>query len=467
MKKTILMASAALLLTMGSHAYAAEPMTMEQMQQQIEMLTQQVQKLATMVEAQGNVITSQKTQIDAQSQKIVQQEAAVTQKLAAIAPAAGTPDKDAIKITMKPTPKFETADGKYSFQPFGRVHLDYTHFLDDDRDHPNGAHFRRARLGFKGNLGEDFNYKSEIDFGGETTNIKELYIAYTGFDFAELWAGNFKPPAGLEQNTSTNYMSFAELSPASNAFTRDEIIGLALKGGGENWSLAGGVFNEDPGNNTTDDEAVSLDVRGSVDLLMNSPDVLHIGLSASTRSPNSTTEAVTITGRPAGTGSNMVTTGAIANVDRSMVWGAEAAAVFGPFAMQGEYFRNDIDRDGGTDPEFDGWYAQASYFLTGESRPYKGKTGNFDRVKPKTPFSLSDGGWGAWEILGRYDNLDLTDRTAGITGGEMSNMTLGVNWYMTDYIRMMANYVDVDTNSSAVVPNDDPKVITLRAQWDF
>ncbi len=467
MRKIILLASATMLLTTGPYAFASEPMTMEQMQKQLEMLTQKVDKLATVVESQNNIITAQKSQIEAQSKKIGEQEASLTQKLAAIAPAAGAPDKDAVKITMKPTPKIESADGKYSFQPTGRVHVDYTYFDDDKNDNPNGAHIRRARLGFKGDLGEDFNYKAEVDFGGEATNIKETYLAYTGFDFADIWAGNFKPPVGLEQNTSTNYMSFTELSPASNAFTRDETIGLGLKSGGDNWSLAGGVFNEDPGNNTTDDEAVSLDVRGSVDLLMDSPNVLHVGASGSFRSPNSTAETVTITGKPAGTGPNMVTTGAIGNVDSSTVYGAELAGVFGPFAFQGEYFRNSLERDAGSDPDFDGWYGQASYFLTGETRPYKGKTGNFDRVKPKTPLSLSEGGWGAWEVLARYDNLDLTDNGAGIAGGEMRNTTLGVNWYMTDYIRTMLDYVDVNTDENAAVPNDDPKVVTLRLQWDF
>ncbi|MGB4106263.1 MAG: OprO/OprP family phosphate-selective porin [Alphaproteobacteria bacterium] len=465
MKKTLLLTSAAFLLTMETPALAAETMTMEQMQKQIEMLAQKVEKLGGVVEAQGGIIEAQKAQIETQSQKIVQQEAAVSQKLANIAPAAG--GTDGVKISMKPSPKIESADGKYSFQPIGRVHLDYTHFADDKRDQPNGAHFRRARIGFKGNLGEDFNYKAEMDFSGEGSNIKEMYLAYTGFDLAELWAGNFKPPVGLEQNTSSNYMSFTELSPASTAFTRDEILGAALKGGGENWSLAGGVFNEDPGNNTTDDEAVSLDARGSVDLLMNSPNVLHVGLGGSFRSPNSTTESVTLTGRPAGTGPNMITTGAITNVDRSTVWSAELAGVFGPLSFQGEYFLNNIDRANGSSPDFDGWYGQASYFLTGETRPYKGKTGNFDRVKPENPLSRSEGGWGAWEVLARYDNLDLTDRSAGIVGGEMSNVTLGVNWYMTDYIRTMLNVVDVNTNDDASVPDDDPTVATVRVQWDF
>jgi phosphate-selective porin OprO/OprP len=271
----------------------------------------------------------------------------------------------------------------------------------------------------------------------------------------------------LEQNTSSNYMSFTELSPASNAFTRDEIIGLALKSGGENWSLAGGVFNEDPGINSSDDEAVSFDARGSVDLLMDSPDVLHVGLGGSIRSPNATSEQVTISARPAGTGPSMVTTGGLSDIDRSTVWGAELAGVFGPLSFQGEYFLNSLDRDDGNSPDFEGWYGQASYFLTGETRPYKGKTGNFDRVKPKNPVSLTDGGWGAWEVLARYDNLDLTDRSAGVVGGKMSNVTLGVNWYMTDHIRTMFNVVDVNTNGDAVVADDDPTVATARVQWDF
>ncbi len=471
--KKYLVTSAAILLAMSSPAIASESMSMEQMQKQLEALSKQVEKLSAVVEQQNQVITTQKSQIQTHDAKIAEQGEKVSQQsakigeIAAIAPAAGGGDENAVKITMKPSPKFESADGKYSFQPLGRAHLDFTHFADDKRDHPDGAHLRRARIGAKGDLGEDFNYKFEVDFGGEATNITETYLAYTGLGFADVVLGNAKPPMGLEQNTSSNYMTFIENSPATNAFTRAEVLGGTLKGGGDNWSLAGGVYNEDAGVNTTDDESWSGEVRGSVDLLQESDNVLHLGASGSLRTPNATAETVTLTGKPAGTGSNMITTGSIANVDTSMVLGAEAAAVFGPFSMQGEYLNYAIDRDSGSDPEFDGWYVQAGYFLTGESRPYKGSTGNFERVKPSRPFSLKDGGPGAWEVVGRVDQLDLNDEGAGVTGGKMTDWTLGVNWYMTDNVRMMLNYVDVNTDDNAVVANDDPSVVTLRTQWDF
>lgn len=468
--------AAALLLALTPHSARAEPLSMQEMQRQLELLSAQVEKLSSVVEAQGRLIGAQKAKIEEQSAKMQAQDQSVSrtldrieaEKLAAVAPAAGEKKEESpVRITMSPGPRIESADGKYSFQPFGRVHLDATFFDDDKSDHPDNANFRRARLGFRGNLGEDFNYRAEVDFAGEAVNVKEIYLSYTGFDIADLYLGSFKPAFGLEQNTSSNYMPFMENSAATRAFTRDQILGAAARAGGDNWSFGAGLFNEDAGSNNGADESWSFDARGSADLLRDSPHVAHVGFGGSYRTPNQSTNAMTFSGRPANTGTNLVTTGAIP-VNDGLFYGPELAAVFGPVWAQGEYFRANIDRRGAlADPDFSGWYAGAGLFLTGETRPYSGKTGNFERVKPLKPFSLEKRQWGAAEIAARYDVLDLNDPGAGITGGEMKNWTLGLNWYLSPHIRMMFNLVGVNTDGEAVTPDDDPTVYNMRAQWDF
>lgn len=464
-KKTMLCASALALTLSATPVLASETMTMEQIQAQLQSLSSQVQKLSKVVEQQNNTIQKQAAEL-----KQAKEESA--EAIANIAPAAGEVDTSNVKITMKPSPKIESADGKYSFQPFGRVHLDVTAFDDDQFDHASNANFRRARIGFKGNLGEDFKYKSEMDFGGENVAFKDVSLTYTGIDQADVKIGHHKPSFGMEQNTSSNYLMFIERSAPTNAFTRDEELGLNIMGGGQNWSLHGGIFNEDGGNSGTgEDEDITVDVRGSANVLaLANPDtknVLHLGAGYSHRKP---TGNVRFRARPgSGDGARQIDTGNFGSVDNVGVYSAELAAVSGPVSFQGEYFHADASRSGGNaDASFDGYYAQAGWLVTGESRPYKGKSGNFKRIKPNKPFSLKNGGTGAVELLARYDHTDLNDASAGILGGEMETISGGVNWHLTDHVRLMANIISVDSdNNAATAANDDPMVYNFRAQWDF
>jgi phosphate-selective porin OprO/OprP len=70
---------------------------------------------------------------------------------------------------------------------------------------------------------------------------------------------------------------------------------------------------------------------------------------------------------------------------------------------------------------FDGGYVQGSWVITGENRDYK--DGAFSRIKPNRPFSLKNGGWGAWEVATRWSTLDLNDDN--IAGGDEQNYSLG------------------------------------------
>ena len=122
MKKRLLSSvSIALLLSATAPAYAQQ-MSMADMQKHLMQLSAQVEHLSTLVKGQNDTITAQKSQIEAQSAL-----------LANIAPAAGNSNSD-IKITMNPSPKISSANGNYSFQPFGRIHMDTTAFIDDKKE---------------------------------------------------------------------------------------------------------------------------------------------------------------------------------------------------------------------------------------------------------------------------------------------------------------------------------------------
>jgi phosphate-selective porin OprO/OprP len=89
------------------------------------------------------------------------------------------------------------------------------------------------------------------------------------------------------------------------------------------------------------------------------------------------------------------------------------------------------------DPTLRGAYVQAGWFLTGESRSFSG--GTFGRTKPKANYGA---GKGAWEVALRYSTVDLGD--AGVAGGEQSDVTAALNWYLNPVARLMLNYVRAD-----------------------
>ncbi len=108
---------------------------------------------------------------------------------------------------------------------------------------------------------------------------------------------------------------------------------------------------------------------------------------------------------------------------------------------------------------------QASWLLTGHSRPYKVSEGIFDRVTPNASVGL--GGIGAWQIAARLSAIDLTDR--GVNGGEERDLTLALNGYLAPNLRPMLDYVrvlELDRPGN-VADGDEPTSVTGRLYFDF
>jgi phosphate-selective porin OprO and OprP len=463
MKRALLVSTAILGGLVGSPAFADD----EAMMRQLKAMQAQMNQMQTEMNRLQKELAETKAQHKA-ANKLVEDT-----KLAKANPA------NDVKISMVPAPKFETADGNYSFKVGGFAQVDGGVVKDDRRDHTDGTNIRRARLNVSGVIAKDFKYKIENDFAGNVSALTDVYLEYAGWEPVSLMVGQFKEPFGLETLTSDLFTTFIERS-STTVFSPDRKIGVQVASYGTleplgSWTAALGGFGS--GTNTpgsTDDEARDITGRLTLAPFASKTEVLHFGVAASHRVPDQSTtlnETVTLSARAENNLSNAAADASVSSavtfVDDMDLFGLEAAGVYGPFSLQAEYVDLSIQRNNALpDVNFGGYYVEASYFLTGESRNYNAKQGRFDRVAPKWQFSPKEGQWGAWQIAARQSYLDLSDGT--FRGGEMRNTTLGLRWIPHSNLSLTANYIMSHVNDSSVaVNNEDPDIFIMRAQFDF
>lgn len=371
-----------------------------------------------------------------------------------------------VEITTNGGLTVKTRDGKFSTKLGGRVQADAAAY-GGEPDLGDGTEIRRARLYIEGVMYHDWGYKLQYDFANTGANgkgIADAYLSYNGFDNTQIKVGNFKDPFSLQEQTSSKFISFMERGLPS-AFAAGRHIGVMASTAHQHWTLAGGLFGDSltsTGSGDDGDEGWGAGTRATWAPINDGSEVVHFGLGLNYRETGGDNSA-RFRQQPEShvAGINIVDTMAIADVDEFLKVGAEIATVQGPFSAQAEYITTSVERDGGSDLDFDGWYVQAGYFLTGESRNYKG--GKFGGIKPKG--NVGEGGIGAWELALRYSTVDLSD--ADIDGGEADAVTLGLNWYPTPTLRFSANYVDVLDVDGGSYDDEEPSVFQLRSQWAF
>lgn len=393
------------------------------------------------------------------------------------------------KPEFKPVPNFQNSKGDYAFKVRGQIAADTAVFnvKKGGKDLNDGTQLRRARLGVDGTIAKDWAYRLELEVGSasrdDNTNnevdVKDAYAQYKGIENTTITIGQHKTPNTLEQAIPSTDTVFLEqpliVQAATDRITAggDYKAGLSAKYSDTNWSATLGVFGENfavnggTGATVYKDEGWGIAGRLTWAPINGATETLHLGVSGYWRDPSSRGTAAVGGVRFRATpefsvdSTRLVDTGNLA-ADSYTFAGAELAGQYGPIYLQSEYGRLDVDRLGAlSNVSFDGGYVSASWLLTGESREYK--DGAFSRPKPKNAFSLSGGGWGAWELAGRYSTINLND--GPIVGGKQDNYTVGVNWYPNNYIRVMANYVYFDAKRGAVRDEGSAFLTRLAVIW--
>lgn len=342
--------------------------------------------------------------------------------------------------------------------PRGRIHLDYASYSDDVASLNDGFRVRRARIGLRGTHGDTWSYLTEVDLAENGVDYKDMWLGYDGIGNGRLRVGQFKVPFSLEELTSSNNITFMERA-LPNVFSLSRRIGAGWDTSSDRYSVALMGFGQAIGDGDGGDEGLGFGGRVTVLPFRNDNGLLHLGFAAAVYEPeHSNDQTFRFRQRPESRpdGTRLIDTGVITDADDATAYGAEILWMRGPASVQAEYMATKVSRTNGLpNIDFDGWYVSLSYFLTGESRSYSGGV-------PGGP-SIRNAERGAWEIVLRLSNTNLDD--APVLGGEMENLTFGVNWYPRSNVRFMFNYIDVDSTRAGV--EDDPSIFQMRAQVSF
>ncbi|MAT49601.1 MAG: porin [Porticoccaceae bacterium] len=383
---------------------------------------------------------------------------------------AGTVTSDGADIVVSAKSGFEakTTDGDYAFKIGGRVQIDYDSYDGVINAVPgeNGSdlYFRRARLEIKGKA-KDWGYEFSYNLTG-SGSIDQLHTTFAGWgDLAEITVGQQKEDFGLEDTGSSKWITAVERSLPSSAFDTGNNLGIKLHGANDFLTYSLGAYKTGIDSDNDLDSAVT--GRLVIRPYMDGDNLIHLGVGATTRSGVSAdyNSRLGVRGGEEGDGAGRVRAryriaGVTQDGDRDD-YNIEAAVNFGPFHLTAEYFDGEADVD--TAPvtvESDGYYVQAGYVLTGESRSYKTGIAAFDKVKPANA-------GGAWEVFARFDSLDVNNAApVSVAGEQADTITLGVNWYLNSLVKMSVNYVNVETDQP-IGGEDDGDALVARLQVAF
>ena len=400
-------------------------------------------------------------------------------------------------------------------------------YLDNTESAKDSALLRRIRPTLEGTVYGKYDFRFTPEFGDGKSQVVDAYIDARLDPAFKIRAGKYKPFVGLERLQSGSDIKFLERSYVSNILPNRDVgisaFGDVLDG---KISYAIGVHNgvADGGDNTTGSDANSdKDYAARIFAAPfkdadNALAGLGFGIAGTYGKVTGTTKD-TINGSTTELTSGYKTEGQqtfFKYVDSSVLrsgigegvfnsagasgvsltagpgpsWlvhadgkrsriAPQASYYYGPFGLITEYVRESQEVSVGaqnlkkTTLHNNAWQVAGTWLITGEDASFKG-------VKPKNNFDFDKKTWGAWEIVGRYSELNIDNDAftfgnlgtgTGVTATTFNPLayspagtaslqtinhylyadpkasaksaktwTVGVNWYLNPEVKLALNY---------------------------
>ena len=387
---------------------------------------------------------------------------------------------------------FSSPQNDYKVNFGGIIQGDGRFFTSDaDKNVSSTFFLNRVRPILTGTVGKYYDFNITPDFGQGKVVLQDAYLNIKYFPEANLQAGKFKAPLDLERLQSDRDLEFSERSLIQNLVpNRDtgiEIHSDSLFDNRLTYQLA--LMNGVPNNTASDTNDIdNNDGKDFVGRIFTTPFKLSenqwlkglgFGFAGSYGDERGST---TSTYKTYGASTWFsYTKGVTASGLRARLE-PQAYYYWRSFGLMAEYAQDEhslnqfltvgkaphIKQTNDTDTfRDDGYFAQASYLLTGEDASY-------GWVKPIHPFDPRNGWWGGWELAARISNLAADSRQfklgfadPAVSAKTATEYALGVNWYLSSNIKWQFDYANTFFDGGAgtiAAPKDRPNESVFESQ---
>jgi phosphate-selective porin OprO/OprP len=371
-----------------------------------------------------------------------------------------------------------TPDKSFDLRFRAYTHFDARYFTEEDDAFTDTFTFRRVRPIVEGTLGNVVDFRIMPDFANSTLVLQDAYLNLKYFPLANLQAGKFKGPFGLERLQSATTMTFVERAlPTQLVPNRD--LGMMLHG---NWREGFLQYQLALMNGVSDGASAdvdSADGKEFVGRLFMHPfqdstaewlSGLGLGFAVDYGRQDSGAPAAY---RTQGQATFFQYAAGTELTGSRVRYSPQGYYYWGPFGLLAEYVNTSTDLVRlGEKEQFDNdaWQIAVNYVITGENASFKG-------VVPRSDFAPGQGGWGAWEVAARYHELHV-DQDA-FDAGFASILTsasdakawgVGVNWYLNRWVKLMLDYDRTSFDGGGGADGGDrpaESVVFLRWQLSY
>ena len=341
-------------------------------------------------------------------------------------------------------------------QTDGAIYFGEPEWLPKNDQISNGLSIRRARFAVKAQIDKNWYGEVDMDMANGMFELKDAIIRYTGFEKFTFQMGSFKEIFSLQRNNSSRYLQFIErpmvcsaLAPSrhlgfnANYYNKGVFLNLGIMGQEIEGEETRG-YVEASSKGAGPDEGLTYTFKAIYQPGWNKENWgMHIGAAASYREPKTSDETYGDIRFRARNSTNIsrkkyLDTGDF-TFDHYYRYTGEIAGYWKGFRGEAVYMGNTTVLPNGGTKNFFGWYVQGGYLLFGGTQRYDGAGAKFTRVKRGQK-------WGDVELCGRVEFLDLNADKAlaandqEIMGGSAMAYALGLNYYITDHVKVQLNW---------------------------